>query len=557
MQEATNFTMVGLGMGLAGGLALFLFGMERMSDSLKAIAGSRMKAVLERLTRHRALGVLTGALTTAVLQSSSVTTVLVVGFITAGLMSMSQSVAVIMGANVGTTVTAQIIAFKVTHYALLLIAVGFGLGTLGRTEITRRYGNALLGLGLIFFGMQVMGDTMAPLRTYPPFLEAMTRMENPLLGIATAAAFTALVQSSSATTGIIIVMGSQGLLTLEASIALVFGANIGTCITALLAIIGRPREAHRAAAVHVLFNVLGVVIWLPFIGDLTAMVRWLSPTTDDLAADIPRQIANAHTIFNVANTALLLPFAGQFARLVTRLVPDRPLAVEDRVRARYLDRELLIAPSLALDRARLEIVDMGDRVLRMLERALPVALDGQPDEFRKLAAMDDPVDALHGDIVTYLGEISRTELGEVQTEELMRMFEAANDLENIGDILETNLVALAEARFDSGLRVSPATRDLLTDFHALVMGSVEEAILAVTQKNPRAARAVMKRKKKVNRLEATAVSHQAQRLVADEPNRLDAYAFETDLLQALKRVYYFAKRMARAAVPAELSDEVH
>lgn len=557
MEESATFTLAGLGMGLAGGLALFLFGMERMSDSLKAIAGSRMKAVLERLTRNRVLGVLTGALTTAVIQSSSVTTVLVVGFITAGLMSMSQSVAVIMGANVGTTVTAQIIAFKVTHYALLLIALGFGLATLGQRELIRRYGQAVLGLGLIFFGMQVMGDTMAPLRAYPPFLDVMVSMESPLLGIAAAAAFTALVQSSSATTGIIIVMGAQGLLSLEAGIALVLGANIGTCVTATLAIIGRPREAHRAALVHVLFNVLGVLIWLPFIGDLADFIRWMSPVNGSLAAGVPRQVANAHTVFNVANTVLFLPFAAQLARLVTWLVPDRPIADEDRVRARYLDRELLIAPSLALDRARLEIVDMGDRVLRMLERALPVTLDGNPEDFRELAAMDDPVDSLHGDIVTYLGEISRTELGEAQTEELMRMFEAANDLENIGDILETNIVALAEARFESGVRVSAPTRELLTDFHHLVMGSVEEAVLAVTQKNPVAARAVMKRKKKVNRLEETAVSHQAQRLVADEPNRLDAYALETDLLQALKRVYYFAKRMARAAVPAELSTEVH
>jgi phosphate:Na+ symporter len=309
--------------------------------------------------------------------------------------------------------------------------------------------------------------------------------------------------------------------------------------------------------VHVLFNVLGVAIWLPFIGILADIVRTISPASGSLAADIPRQVANAHTIFNIANTALFLPFATQLARLVTWLVPDRPIAAEDEVRARYLDRDLLIAPSLALDRARLEIVDMGDRVLQMQARALDVVLDGDPEQFRELAAMDDAVDTLHGAVITYLGEISRTALGEQQTEELMRMFEAANDLENIGDILETNFVALAEARFEKGVQVSDETRQLLTEFHQLVLGAVEEAVLAVTQKNRRAARAVMKRKKQVNRLEEKAVSHQARRLVADAPQRLDTYALETDLLQAMKRVYYFAKRMARAAVPAELSGEVH
>jgi len=244
-------------MQLFGGLALFLFGMEQMSDSLKAVAGEKMKTILSKLTTNRVSGALTGALVTAVIQSSSVTTVLVVGFISAGLMSMSQSIGVIMGANIGTTITAQIVAFKVTKYALLMISVGFTMLFFSQQHKIKQYGGMLMGLGLVFFGMGVMSEAMHPLRSYQPFLDLMVNMSNPLLGILVAAAFTALVQSSSATTGIVIVMASQGFISLPAGIALAFGANIGTCVTALLAAIGKPREALRAAAVHVLFNVLG------------------------------------------------------------------------------------------------------------------------------------------------------------------------------------------------------------------------------------------------------------------------------------------------------------
>ncbi|MCU7860160.1 MAG: Na/Pi symporter, partial [Candidatus Thiodiazotropha sp. (ex Lucinoma kastoroae)] len=230
-----------MGMKLFGGLALFLFGMEQMADALKAVAGERMKGILAKLTSNRFTGAATGAFVTAIIQSSSVTTVLVVGFITAGLMSLSQSIGVIMGANIGTTITAQIVAFKVTKAALLMIGVGFSMLFASKQDRIKHYGAMLMGLGMVFFGMSVMSDAMKPLRTYQPFLDLMISMENPLVGILVAAGFTGLVQSSSATTGIVIVMASQGFITLPAGIALAFGANIGTCVTAMLASIGKPR----------------------------------------------------------------------------------------------------------------------------------------------------------------------------------------------------------------------------------------------------------------------------------------------------------------------------
>ncbi len=336
---------------LFGGLAIFLFGMTQMEEGLKAVAGERMKNILATLTTNRFMGVFTGALVTAVIQSSSVTTVLVVGFISAGLMSLAQSVGVIMGANIGTTITAQIVAFKITKAALLLIAVGFALLFLSKDEKTRHYGGMTMGLGMVFFGMHVMGEAMQPLRSFEPFLDLMKTMDNPLIGVLVAAVFTAIIQSSSAATAIVIVMAAQGFISLEAGIALAFGSNIGTCATALLAVIGKPREAVRAALVHLSFNTLGVLIWLPFIGFIANLVTAISPSYPELrgtallAAETPRQIANAHTFFNVANTMIFIWFTSQFVRLVEWLVPDKPMEEEGViVRAKYLEETLLSAP---------------------------------------------------------------------------------------------------------------------------------------------------------------------------------------------------------------------
>ena len=260
-----------MGMQLFGGLAIFLFGMEEMASALKKVAGDRMKTILAKLTTNRFMGMLTGAFVTAVIQSSSVTTVMLVGFVTAGLMSLSQAVGVIFGAHIGTTITAQIVAFKVTHYALLLVAVGFVLVFASKSDRTKQYGMLIMGLGLIFFGMGIMSSAMKPLRSFEPFLQLMRDVSTPIYGILLGAVFTGLVQSSSATTGVVIAMASQGLITLEGGIALIMGANIGTCVTAGLAAIGKPREAVRVAVAHTTFNVAGVVVmawFIPILADL-------------------------------------------------------------------------------------------------------------------------------------------------------------------------------------------------------------------------------------------------------------------------------------------------
>ena len=551
-----DLELLPLVMGLGGGLALFLFGMEQMSDALKAVAGDRMRTILGRLTKNRVLGVMTGALVTAVIQSSSVTTVLVVGFITAGLMSLAQSIGVIMGANIGTTITAQIVAFKVTKFSLGMIAVGFALLFVSKRERLRHHGAGIMGLGLVFLGMSMMGDAMQPLRSYEPFIDWMTRLEDPWLGILAGALFTALVQSSSATTGVVIALASQGLISLPAGIAIAFGANIGTCVTAMLASLGKPREAVRAAVVHVLFNVAGVLVWIGLIDRLVDVVTVVSPKAaglppaDRLAAVTPRQIANAHTIFNVSNTVLFLGFVPVFARIVERLVPDRPLADETAsVRARYLDTDLIDTPFLALDRARLELIFLGEFIQDMLADTLPTLLDGSAEELDALEKRDDLVDELHGKIVTYLGQISGASLTEAESVELIKLMGAANDLESIGDIIETNLVGLGRRRLEGGVVISEATREVLGSFEAVVASALDSALLAATQKNLRASELVVKMKDEVNELAESASLHEARRLVAAEPNRLKAYTIEVDVLSNLKRIYYYSKRIARI-VPA-------
>ena len=531
------FTLV---VGLVGGLALFLFGMELMTESLRLVVGDKARAVLEKLTANRFVGLITGAGITAIIQSSSVTTVLVVGFISAGLMSFVQSIPVILGSNIGTTITAQIIAFNITNWALVLISVGFGINAAAKRQKRKSQGTALLGLGLIFFGMVVMGGAMSPLRSYEPFINMMETLDNPLLGILAGAVITAILQSSSATTGIVIVLASQGLITPGAGIALVLGANIGTSVTALLAAIGKPREAQRAAVAHLLFNVAGVILWIPFVG-------WLVSVVGSIGGGTAREVANAHTIFNVTNALIFLPFVNQFAALVTKMVPDKP--IEGDMRPKYLDKSLIRNPSLALSAARMEMLRMASRVQGMLADVLPATLDGSIDDLADVEAMDDEVDLLHGLLLEYLGDIGESRLSEESSDELMDLFEATNSLEAIGDIIETNLIALGHQRIGSSITVSDETREVLEIYHKAVYDAFLLALIAVTQKDQAAARKVSQMKSHIRNLERAATQHEAVRLVADEPNRIATYRFETDLLANLKRIYYFTRRIARVAVP--------
>ncbi len=526
--------------GLFGGLAIFLFGMDRMTESLRVAAGNKVRLALARMTRNRVLGAISGAGVTAVIQSSSVTTVLVVGFISAGVLSLTQAIGVILGANIGTTITAQVVAFDVGRYALLLVALGYGLAFFGKANRRVVQGTLVMGLGLIFVGMEVMGEAMEPLRTYEPFIDLMAAMKNPLLAVVVGLAFTALVQSSSATTGIVIVLAGEGLISPEAGIALVLGANVGTSVTALLAAIGKPPDALRAAVVHTIFNLIGALAWLPFVGVLSGLVS-------DIGGPVARQIANAHTIFNVANTVVFLAFVPQLERLVMRLVPDRP--AEERIQLKFLDDSLLHSPTVALESARLELLRMTNRVQTMLTDVLPAMLDGPSDALDAVEELDDEVDDLHGQIIVFLGRVGERALSSSSTDELVDLMEATNNLEAIGDLIETNLVALGRDRLDNDYQVGPDSRRLIEEFHGEVSLALDLAVAALVEGNADDARGVSAMKEHMNEMAQEIAAHYATRLAAPDDNRIELYRFETDVVANLRRIYYFAKRTARVAIP--------
>ncbi len=550
-----------LGMGLFGGLAFFLFGMEQMSDGLKAAAGETLKIFLAKLTKNRFMGAFTGAVVTAVLNSSSVTTVLVVGFITAGLMTMSQSIGVIFGANIGSTVTAQIVAFNITQYALVGVVIGFLMLFTGKGDKTRNYGSMIMGLGLVFYGMGVMSDAMYPLRSYEPFLDLMAKMENPLLGILVGAVFTALVQSSAATTGIAIVMASEGLMTLPAGIALAFGSNIGTCATAVLAAIGKPRPAVRAAAVHISFNIAGVLIWVWFIDYLAEFVSAISPAYPELqgkerlAAEVPREIANAHTVFNVANTLIFIWFTTYFARFVQWLIPDVPEEEKEIIKPKYLDDVLIQTPSLALQRVRMELGHMGDILKAMFAKVDEAFTARDRDMFEEATKMDDQVDLLHEHILSFLSRIGKGELTDKQDQEMFLLMGALDTMEGLGNVISVEFVGIGHKVLDGDIKASETMRAMLTNLYEVILEAFDGAVRAVKDNDQKAAQQVMALKAEINHQIQEALKHQSEKLAA-EKSRLPVLRVEMEALDHMRRVYTLCRRLVRTVLPkAVLAEE--
>ena len=349
--------------GLAGGLALFLYGMNKMSAGMKHTAGNQMRSILASLTKNRVIALSVGAFVTMVIQSSSATTVMLVSFVQSGLMTFVQSLGVILGADIGTTITAQLIAFKLTDYALLMVAVGFALPMVSKTDNAKNIGEVILGFGILFFGMKLMSDAMEPLRTHPGFMEMMKGLENPFAGLVVGTIFTAIVQSSSASTGVVIVLAQQNLISLEAGIAVIFGANIGTCVTAGLACIGASREAKRVALSHVLFKIAGVLLFIFWIPQFAELIQTIS---EQFGSQTARQIANAHTLFNVSMALCFLPFTNVFGTLILKILPDKKIDIGIIPATWHLDEGMIETPAIAIDLARTEI----SRVAKLLGRMM-------------------------------------------------------------------------------------------------------------------------------------------------------------------------------------------
>jgi phosphate:Na+ symporter len=455
--------------GLLGGLGLFLFGMKIMSEGLQKIAGERMRQILAALTNNRIVGTLVGIAVTAIIQSSSATTVMVVGFVNAGLMSLVQSIGVVMGANIGTTVTAQLIAFKITKYALPAIGIGAGLKLFSRNKKYVYIGEIILGFGILFFGLSTMKHAFNPLKHSEEFRQLFLLVgDYKLLGVLIGALLTVIVQSSSATIGITLALASSGLISFEASVALILGENIGTTITANLAAIGTNVAAKRTAFAHFLFNALGtlyMLILMPFYmkfissitpGDADFVIQTQVQAESFAAAIgdkpyIARHIANTHTMFNIINVLVFLPFVGLLAKLSTLII--RGEDESDRMQVRCIDSRVLNTPPIAIGQARRETLRMAQIALEMVDRTNQFLEDGNMKCIRGLEKREELVDLLQKEITSFVVQLSQRSISTQTSESIGSLMHMVNDLERIGDHCE-NLWRLGIRKFEGKISFS-------------------------------------------------------------------------------------------------------
>ena len=432
-----------------------------MSVNLEAAAGSRMKHILERLTANRFLGVCVGAGITAVIQSSSATTVMVVGFVNSGLMTLRQAVWIIMGANIGTTVTGQLIALDIGELAPLITFIGVALALFVKRKQTQFAGGIIAGLGILFIGMGMMGEAMVPLRESEAFVNLMTRFSNPLLGILAGAVFTAIIQSSSASVGILQALAVSGLIGLDSAVFVLFGQNIGTCITAALASIGASRDAKRATLIHLLFNVIGTAVFTAvcIIWPLTGLVGSFTPHNP------AAQIANMHTLFNIVTTLLLLPFGAQLAQLAGRLLPDKAMgkAEEERWFEDLLESEHVLGVSvIARKQLKEDIGRMLSLAAENVDKGFLTFGDRDEAELEKILEREEEIDLLNARLSRKISKVLQAEHSPAEVEALRHMFTVIGNIERIGDHAK-NLAGYAKNMMDRKLELSDQASDELAE----------------------------------------------------------------------------------------------
>ncbi len=532
--SAANLVLI----SLLGGTALLLYGMRLVGDGLQRAAGTRLRHVLSTLSGNRFKGLGVGALVTAVLQSSSATTVMLVGFASAGLLSLRQTIGVILGADIGTTVTVQLLAFDLLAFAPLVVFVGWALLAAGRG--TWNYvGRAILGFGFLFLGMKLIAEGTVPLKHNPLFDEILQALTGqPLILLLIAAAFTALVHSSAATIGIALSLAAGGLMSLEGAIPIIFGANIGTAGTALVASIGGNAEARRVALAHASFKFLGVLVFLPFLGPFTELVRGSAP-------DAARQIANAHTLFNVVLAILFLPGTSFAADLITRAIPDTSRASAGAI---YLNPNVLDTPAVALGQAVREVLRMGDVVLQSLRETLAVFERNDEALMRQVVARDDLIDLLEEDIKQYVIKLREQDLTEEQAERETALIFVVVNLEEIGDVIDKNLMELAEKKISGHHTFSEAGRAEIADLHGKVVENLELALAALATNDAGIAEKVIRHKSVVNLEERRLRARHIQRLHEGLPESIDTSSIHLDVLASLKRANSLVTGIAYAVL---------
>jgi phosphate:Na+ symporter len=513
---------------LFGGILLLLYGINLLNDGLQNAAGSKIRALLRSLTSNRLTAVGAGAFITGLIQSSSATSVMLVGFVSAGLMSFRQTLAVILGADIGATLTVQLIAFHVYDYSVLLIGIGLSLFFFTKKTLAKNVGQGILGFGFAFLSLKIMIEAMIPLQGNELFRQVFVALtDTPLLGIVLSAGITALIHSSAATMGIALALATSGLIPLHAAITIILGANIGTCATALIASLRAQAEARRVAWAHVLFKVFGVLLFLPFLGPFGRLV---SSTTPDIA----RQIANAHTLFNVIMAVLFLPFIGLFSKLVVKLVPEK--AEEKKFGPMYLDDHVLATPSLALGQATREALRESDIVREMLVDAVKVFQSDDPAAISAIKNKDNLIDLLDRHIRLYLTRLSSSPLSESQSRRAMTVLEIARNLESIGDIIDRNIMPLAMKRINKGLIFSQEGMDEIFSFHKKVLDNFDIAIAAFASNDRDLADRVLRNKEELGIMERELVQAHLDRLRKGFQESLDTSHIHLDAIANLARI---------------------
>ena len=572
--------------GIAGGLAFFLYGMDKMSNGMKSTAGNKMRSILASLTKNRVIALIVGAFVTTVIQSSSATTVMLVSFVQAGLLTFAQSLGVILGADIGTTITAQMIAFKLTDYALLMVAIGFLLKMFGKTEKIKAVGEIVLGFGILFFGMKLMSDVMKPLRTYPAFINLMKDLENPFMGILIGAAFTAVVQSSSATTGVLIVLAQQGLISLEAGIPVILGANIGTCVTAGLAGIGASREAKRVAIAHVMFKVSGVCLFIFWIPQFADIIRALA---EKFGSGTARQLANAHTIFNVSLGLVFLPFINVFSKLIYIIYPRKKRPKSREIVTLYIEDSMLDTPPLAIDLARTEISRMALLLGRMLNaiiipfmsdekhlskqagkdedakfliREIPKRDEIFPDLtlLEGLHLREEKIDFLEKKISAYLTNIAQGNITEEQAAEVFGMASIVKDMESIGDIIHRNMIPLITKKKRLHYDFSNEGKEELLIYHSKASKQISRLKQAFKETDLKIADRIMKKERKYLDLESKYRARHLKRIVLKKEDSVETTGIHMELMDLMKQIVLYSANIAKTYIdttPSTGVEHVH
>lgn len=460
-KELKEEIILQIAISLLGGLGLFLYGMNLMAEGLQKSAGDKLKKIVEKLTSNTVMGVLVGTVVTAIIQSSSAATVMVVGFVNAGIMSLSQAIGVIMGANIGTTVTAQLVSFKLEAIAPVALGIGIILYLFSKKEKTKELATILLGFGILFTGMEFMKDAVKPLAEYEGFRRALIYFgEHQFLGIIAGFAITGIIQSSSASMGMLIALASQGLIPLSSALPILYGDNIGTCVTSLLSSIGASRNAKRAATMHLTFNVIGTLIFVLILNyPISALVKWLDPT------DAARQIANAHTIFNVVNVLILLPFAKYIVKIVLKIMPITEEESEATAATKYLDERIIQTPSIALGNTVKEVSRMGQKANKALEYSMNSLINKSMTDVEKTEKYEEHVNMLQKEILNYLLKLSKSPLNDEERNKVDLLFNTVNDIERVSDHAE-NISELSRLAIEKDLQFSDTALEEMNNIYS-------------------------------------------------------------------------------------------